>query len=685
MIKLILDQPSNAVSWFSNKFLGGGRRGAAPTPPESYFGDSGSSHSSQQPIDMSNKGRTRPGTVALDVPLLLDLTHSEEEEENDEVKILEERVTSPEDRDPSPIKFGTMSYGPLFQRQYGFEVVTKERRQKERLQAQPKTIYEQVRKSKLTASKKPSVNHAFWLSKVSTKNNKDAPLGSRWPLQKTSSFKSKGTPKVDIKQAYNRDDFLKYASILFGNTEGVEANPNAFPSASKNKLFRKSLFSSETKKDTKNVAEVCGAIIKNRFKKSEKGESSKKHEVITLKDDDEYDHVEASLRKPGFSSHASANASTPHHPSTSAKSSPSPSRNFQPKNISDPDQDVIEIIDARSPRQSTSPKHDETDGGAGPKRCSFKEEVQINPVTQENYLSILRSKYVVRKEAADRLINEEKIRDQHNKARVHKLEKNVEERLRRHLKISDVAIEEPPTAESSESEEEDEDDVLPEITDEMAQVINYACQSQGEVLVDAHTIKITRKDIDTLKGLNWLNDEVINFYMAMIVQRGNDNDNFPKIYATNTFFYPRLMEKGHVALKRWTRKVDIFAHDLMLIPVHLGMHWCLATINFKKKGVYYYDSMGGNNERCLSALLKYLEDEHLDKKKAPLDPPTSAWEAEIVKDIPQQMNGSDCGMFASKFAEYLSRNAPISFTQADMPYFRKRMIWEIVKNTLLHP
>jgi len=204
VIKLILDQPSNAVSWFSNKFLGGGRRGAAPTPPESYFGDSGSSHSSQQPIDMSNKSRTRPGTVALDVPLLLDLTHSEEEEENDEVKILEERVTSPEDRDPSPIKFGTMSYGPLFQRQYGFEVVTKERRQKERLQAQPKTIYEQVRKSKLTASKKPSVNHAFWLSKVSTKNNKDAPLGSRWPLQKTSSFKSKGTPKVDIKQAYNR-------------------------------------------------------------------------------------------------------------------------------------------------------------------------------------------------------------------------------------------------------------------------------------------------------------------------------------------------------------------------------------------------------------------------------------------------------------------------------------------------
>jgi sentrin-specific protease 1 len=38
---------------------------------------------------------------------------------------------------------------------------------------------------------------------------------------------------------------------------------------------------------------------------------------------------------------------------------------------------------------------------------------------------------------------------------------------------------------------------------------------------------------------------------------------------------------GYAALKRWTRKVDLFAHDLILIPVHLGMHWCLAVVDFK--------------------------------------------------------------------------------------------------------
>ena len=75
----------------------------------------------------------------------------------------------------------------------------------------------------------------------------------------------------------------------------------------------------------------------------------------------------------------------------------------------------------------------------------------------------------------------------------------------------------------------------------------------------------------------------------MIVERSNSDDSLPNVYATNTFFYPKMMEQGHSALKRWTRRVDIFSKDIMLIPVHLGMHWCLAVVDFRKPGVYYYD------------------------------------------------------------------------------------------------
>ncbi|KJH52850.1 hypothetical protein DICVIV_00895 [Dictyocaulus viviparus] len=47
------------------------------------------------------------------------------------------------------------------------------------------------------------------------------------------------------------------------------------------------------------------------------------------------------------------------------------------------------------------------------------------------------------------------------------------------------------------------------------------------------------------------------------------------------------------------------------------------------------------------------------------------------------MNGSDCGVFACKFAEFASRRAPIVFTQQHMPYYRQRMVYELVEQKLL--
>jgi len=219
----------------------------------------------------------------------------------------------------------------------------------------------------------------------------------------------------------------------------------------------------------------------------------------------------------------------------------------------------------------------------------------------------------------------------------------------------------------------------------MEEVIHRAYRARdSEKLVHEYKIEICGKDIDTLKRLNWLNDEVINFYLQMIVSRGAREDNkYPKVYAYNTFFYSTYKDNGYSRVRRWTKKEDIFSYDILLIPVHLGIHWCLATIDVKNKSINYYDSMNGNNQTCLDLLQRYLQEEHQDKKKAPMD--LSGWKQEIKKDIPQQMNGSDCGMFTCKFAEYLSRRAKLTLSQQDMPYFRKRMVYEIVKLDLMKP
>ncbi|XP_035239550.1 sentrin-specific protease 1 [Anguilla anguilla] len=229
-----------------------------------------------------------------------------------------------------------------------------------------------------------------------------------------------------------------------------------------------------------------------------------------------------------------------------------------------------------------------------------------------------------------------------------------------------------------------EEPEFPELTEAMQLQVSQALRggSQDEVLSEGFRLTITRKDIQTLNNLNWLNDEVINFYMNMLVER-SQRPGLPSVYTFNTFFYPKLRGAGFPAVRRWTKKVDVFASDILLVPVHLGVHWCLSVVDFRKKRVTYFDSMGGINDEACRVLLKYLEQESQDKKGKQLD--TSDWVLQSMKrsEIPQQMNGSDCGMFTCKYAEYITKDRPITFTQKHMPYFRRRMVWEILNRKLL--
>ncbi|XP_073986869.1 uncharacterized protein isoform X2 [Rhodnius prolixus] len=239
--------------------------------------------------------------------------------------------------------------------------------------------------------------------------------------------------------------------------------------------------------------------------------------------------------------------------------------------------------------------------------------------------------------------------------------------LSRHLEITESVL----------------DEALPQLTQEMLCVVKKATRKDpaNEVLISKYNYNIKRADVHTLTGLNWLNDEVINFYITLITERSKENSSLPKCYSFSTFFYLRLLNSGYSGVRRWTRKIDIFAHDLILIPVHLKMHWCLAAIDFVNRTINYYDSMGTTNDQCLNKLEEYIIEEYKDKKGEQFN--MEAWSKNNVKDIPQQMNGSDCGVFCCTFAEFLSRRAKFTFLQKDMPEIRQKMIYEIVTGKLL--
>ena len=92
-------------------------------------------------------------------------------------------------------------------------------------------------------------------------------------------------------------------------------------------------------------------------------------------------------------------------------------------------------------------------------------------------------------------------------------------------------------------------------------------------------------------------------------------------------------------------------------------------------------------------LRQYLDDEHRNKRKKGFDftdwqdytlvvSPPSLPPVQILKgplqNTPQQENGYDCGVFTCQFLESLSRGEEqFAFTQANMPYLRRKMVWEI--------
>ncbi|KAK3557011.1 hypothetical protein QTP70_022917, partial [Hemibagrus guttatus] len=224
---------------------------------------------------------------------------------------------------------------------------------------------------------------------------------------------------------------------------------------------------------------------------------------------------------------------------------------------------------------------------------------------------------------------------------------------------------------------------FPRLTKEMQQEVSAALAHRDPdlILSSAFKLRITQRDLATLQEGSWLNDEVINFYLNLVMAREQEAGG-RKVYCFSTFFFPKLLGGGHAAVRRWTKAVDLFLYDLILIPLHLGVHWSLAVVDFRAKSVRSYDSMGQRHDDICNLLLMYIKEEYEVKKGKDLEILKWTVTSLHATEVPQQKNGSDCGVFVCKYADYIARGRPFTFRQCHMPYFRKVMIWEILNQKL---
>lgn len=229
---------------------------------------------------------------------------------------------------------------------------------------------------------------------------------------------------------------------------------------------------------------------------------------------------------------------------------------------------------------------------------------------------------------------------------------------------------------------------VPLTKEEEVEVARAFSANQNKVLVnhEKSNIEISGKMFRCLKPREWLNDEVINLYLELLKERERrEPQKFLKCHFFNTFFYKKLISGkngyDYKSVRRWTtqKKLGYGLHecDKIFVPIHQQYHWCLAVINKKEKKFQYLDSLKGIDTQVLEVLARYFVDEVKDKTGEDVD--ISYWETEFVEDLPEQMNGYDCGVFMVKYADFYSRNLRLCFNQEHMPYFRLRTAKEILR------
>ena len=73
----------------------------------------------------------------------------------------------------------------------------------------------------------------------------------------------------------------------------------------------------------------------------------------------------------------------------------------------------------------------------------------------------------------------------------------------------------------------------------------------------AGTEQVDSRNIGRFKSGQWLADDNISYYLALITARNASDPKYPKIHAFNTFFYSKIDAGGQKAVKRWTKKVRL--------------------------------------------------------------------------------------------------------------------------------
>lgn len=273
------------------------------------------------------------------------------------------------------------------------------------------------------------------------------------------------------------------------------------------------------------------------------------------------------------------------------------------------------------------------------------------------------------------------------------------------------------------------DYLLRYLSDDERETLRMALYSEGPldfIVASINRDSVQRVSMRRLRPGKWINDEIVHAYLALLVDRDaillEQNPRRKRCHFFKSYFISNLLTSSgsynYKHVKRWGRRVlgnDIFDLDQIFVPskfmffpnlcllfplplfqrlqcksilslIYLvvnigGLHWALAVIDMTAKTITYYDSMNGDGRVYLNGLLRYLADEHRQKKRFFLS--QEEWTLIQSNDTPLQDNTYDCGIFVCMLCDFLSLRRPLVFTQDHITRCRQRIAVSIIEGRVI--
>ncbi|GFT74836.1 hypothetical protein TNCV_3150391 [Trichonephila clavipes] len=247
------------------------------------------------------------------------------------------------------------------------------------------------------------------------------------------------------------------------------------------------------------------------------------------------------------------------------------------------------------------------------------------------------------------------------------------------------------------------------------EVVSYRSKSRAGVLL------LSNRDLMCLTNGEWLNDGIVNFYLEYIYSEYLSENDRERTHIFSFFFFnnisrvtekdvrvdipPPPLAKRFNLVKSWTRRVDLFSKDYIVIPVNNCGHWYLVIVCFPGNMTDFPNTLKKsdmNNENMVNELGCSQVSASMDESSASdcnsngsqrqgmpcicvfdsmFDVKRSSYAAKLVKEYleveyvirkgvylsfkpirvfamncPQQTNASDCGVYLLKNFETFFKN-----------------------------